>query len=148
MTTIKYGAPASPANVMTTELNSIANGAGAITGTALSNDAAGELHPYATFELYLAAQGSARAAGANVQMFIIPEISDNYAYGSASLQPPANCLAGVFSFDAATNARYSVLANVPIPPTNFHIVLWNATGQALASTGNILSWEAFDFQSA
>jgi len=147
MATIKYGAPGSPANVMTTELNAIANAAGAISATALSNDAAGELHPYATFELYLATQGTARVAGAVVLMYILPEISDNFSFGGASLQPkqPPDI---VFEFDAAVTARYVAVSMVPIPPTNFHIVLWNITGQTLAATGNILSWETYDYASA
>jgi hypothetical protein len=146
MATIKYGAPGSPANVMTTELNAIANAAGAITATALSNDAAGELHPYATFELYLATQGTARVAGATVSMYILAELSDNYQYGGASLRP--NCAPdAIFYFDAAVTARYAVAKNVSLPPTNFHVVLWNETGQTLAATGNILSCEVFDWSS-
>ena len=147
MSTIKYGTPGSPANGMTTELDGIVNAAGAITATALSNDAAGELHPYATFELYLAAQGAARSLGAAVLMYILPETSDNYSFGGASLQPQQPPDA-VFGFDAATTSRYVAVSGVPLPPTNFHIVLWNVTGQALASSGNILSWEVYDFQSA
>jgi len=147
MATIKYGAPGSPANVMTTELNAIANAAGAITATALSNDAAGELHLFATFELYLAAQGSARTEGAAVLMYILPETSDNYSFGGASLQP-LQAPDIVFSFDAATTARYVAVSSIQLPPTNFHIVLWNSTGQTLAATGNILAWEVYDFQSA
>jgi hypothetical protein len=146
MATIKYGTPGSPANVMTTELNAIANAAGAITATALSNDAAGELHPYATFELYLGTQ-TARSTGAAVLMYILPEISDNYGFGSASLQP-LQAPDAVFSFDAATTARYVAVSMIPIPPTNFHVVLWNQTGQSFAATGNILNWEIYDFASA
>ena len=147
MATIKYGAPGSPANVMTTELNAIANAAGAITATALSNDAAGELHPYATFELLLATQGTARVAGAAVLMYILPEISDNFSFGGASLQPlqPPDA---VFQFDAAVTARYVTVSGIPIPPTNLHLVLWNSTGQTLAATGNVLSWEVYDYASA
>jgi hypothetical protein len=52
MATIKWATPASAENVLTTELNSIANNAGAITGTAVSNDASGELYLYADLELY------------------------------------------------------------------------------------------------
>jgi hypothetical protein len=149
MATIKWATPASAENVLTTELNSIANNAGAITGTAVSNDASGELYLYADLELYLAAQGSARSAGANVEIYILEELDgSNFGYGSASLKPAAGALVGVFQFDAATNARYVHLRNVALPPTDFHVVIWNNTGQALASSGNTLKMQRYNLQSA
>jgi len=147
MATIKYGTPGSPANIMTTELNGIVNAAGAITATPLSNDASDELHPYATFKFSLATMAVARSAGAAVLMWILPEISDSYGFGGASLMP-LQAPDVVFNFDAVVTARVVVVSNVPLPPTNFHVVIWNSTGQTWAASGNILSWEVYDYQSA
>ncbi len=147
MATIKYGTPGAPANILTTELNSITNAAGAITSTALSNDAAGELHPFATFRLTLASPSAGRSAGAAVYLFLLPETSDVYSFGGASLmplQPPD----AVFILDNTTNARDVVIFGVALPPTNFHVVVWNATGATFASSGNVLAWEVYDYQSA
>ncbi len=65
MATIKWAAPNTAETVMTTELNSLASDGAAITATAISNDAAGELYMFATIQLHVAAQGSARSAGAS-----------------------------------------------------------------------------------
>lgn len=148
MAEIKWNAPDAKEDVMTTELNSLADGDNAITGTAISNDAAGELDLYGNFKLYLATQGSARDSGAYVSMYILPEVDTDYAYGGASPDPAANLLAGNFLFDAATTARHAILRDVLLPPTDFHVVLINETGQALASTGNTLELERYNLQSA
>jgi hypothetical protein len=149
MATIKYAAPASAETVLTTELNSIANGAGGISGTAVSNDAAGELYLYANIELSLAAQGAARSAGAYCEIYILPEVDGtNYSYGGASLKPAMATRVAVLDFDAATTARRAIAMGVPLPPTDFHMLVWNATGQAFAASGNTLKIERYNLASA
>ena len=148
MATIKHQAKEAVENVMTTELDALSSGGLAITSTALSNDAAAELELYADFRLYLAEQGSARSSGANVTMWILPEVDGTYPYGSASLEPQAELIVGSFSFDAATDARYAVLRDVPLPPSDFHVVVKNNTGQALAATGNTLVMERHSIESS
>ena len=141
-TIVKWEAPATIATVMSTELNSLANGANAITASALSNDAATtERFLYASFEFYIAAQGSARSAGAYVALFLLPEIDGtNFAYGGAGLNPQSGLWLCNFSLDAATTARYCLQHQIPIPPHNFHLVMQNNTGQAFAASGNTLKW--------
>ena len=146
MTTVKWTDKVSAETVMTTELNSLANDDRNITATAVSNDGAGEKHLYANFRLYLATQGSARSAGANVQLFILPEVDGTYPYGDDTLDPDTGLLRGAFGFDAATTARYAVMEMVPIGPNDFHIVLKNNTGQALASSGNTLVMERYSLE--
>ena len=150
MATITWSAPDAAESLMTTELNAVASSANAITGTAVSNDAAGELDLYATFELYLATQGGNRAAGARVDMYFLPEIDgSNYSFGGASLDPSPSSFAGTFQLDAGvTTARYTLLTMVPLPPHDFHIVLINETGQALAATGNTLKMSRYNMASA
>lgn len=147
MATIKHQAKEAVENVMTTELNALADGGLMITASALSNDASAELELYADFRLYLATQGSARDSGANVTMWILPEVDGTYPYGSASLEPQAELIIGGFSFDAATIARYAVLRDVPLPPSDFHVILKNDTGQTLAATLNTLRMERHSIES-
>jgi len=147
MATIKHEAKASAETVMTTELNALASGGLAITATAISNDAAAELDLYADFRLYLATQGSARVSGANVTVWILPEVDGTYPYGSASLEPQPELIVGSFSFDAAVTARYAVLKDVPLPPSDFHIVAKNNTGEALGATGNTIVIERHSIES-
>lgn len=148
MATIKHEAKEAAENVMTTELNSLADASLAITSAALSNDAAAELELYADFRLYLATQGSARDSGANVTMWILPEVDGTYPYGSASLEPQPELIVGSFSFDAATTARYAVLRDIPLPPSDFHVVVKNNTGQALAATANTIRMERHSIESS
>lgn len=145
---IKWEAPNSPETVLSTELNSLADGANKITTTPISNDGSTELYLYADFQLYLAAQASARDNGARVELYILPEISGNYCYGGDSLDPPRAMLVGSFEFDAATNARYSHIRGVMLPPTDFHVLVINETGQAFASSGNVLVTKRYNMQSS
>jgi hypothetical protein len=148
MATIKLEAPASQASILTTELNSLADG-GNKTSSALSNDAAGELYLYADFELYIAAQGSNRADDARVDLYILVEQdASNYTYGGDSLDPPDNAYVGTFLFDVATAARYNHIRGIPLPPTDFKVLLINETGQAFASSGNTLKWIKYNLQSS
>jgi len=148
MAVIRLNTPDSPETIMTTELNSLADGSNAITGTAISNNATDELDMYADFELLVATQGSARDAQARVEMYVLITLDGtNYTYGGASLDPPANAFVGSFLYDAATNARYGHIRGVPLPPRDFHILLINETGQALASSGNILKMSRYNLQS-
>jgi hypothetical protein len=146
MTTSKWTDKVSVETVMTTELNALTNADRNITATAISNDAAGEKHLYADFRIYLATQGSARSAGANVQMWIMPEVDGTYPYGDGTLDPDTGLLVGAFGFDAATTARYSVMRMVQLPPSDFHVILKNNTGQTLAATLNTLVMERYSLE--
>lgn len=140
-TIVKWEAPATIATIMSTDLNAQANGANVLSA-ALSNDAATtERFLYATFELYLAEQGSARSAGAYVALWLLPEIDGtNFAYGEAGLNPQSGLWLCNFTFDAAVTARYALQHQIPIPPHNLKLLLQNNTGQAFAATGNTLKW--------
>lgn len=148
MATIKYEAPASISTILSTELNSLADGGNKLSA-ALSNDAAGELYLYADFELYLSTQGSARASDARVDIYILIETDgSNYTYGGDSQDPPENSWVGSMLFDATTTARYNHLRGIQLPPTDFKVLLINETGQALASTGNTLKWTKYNLQAS
>lgn len=140
----KYTSEDSSSNILTTELNSLADGANKITGTALSNDASAERDLFATFRLALAAQGSARSSGAYVAMYFLPDENGTFAFGGDSLDPAEEHLVWRFSYDAATTARSNVSAALLLPPTDFHVLLINETGQAFASSSNVLSYQRLD----
>lgn len=148
MAEFKWNAPDSVENVLTTELNALADGANKITGTAVSNDQAGELDMYGDFTLYLGTQGSARDANAFVALYILPRSDEtNYPYGGDSLDPAPNLWSANFLLDAAVTARYAVIRGVLLPPMDFHVLLINETGQELAATGNTLSLRRYNTQS-
>jgi len=148
MTTIKYEAPASTTTLLSTELNSLGDGANKLSA-AISNDAAGELYLYMDLELYIATQGATRGADARVDIYILEELDgSNYTYGGDSQDPPENAWVASFLFDAATTARYNHVRGIPIPPTDFKVLVINETGQAFASSGNTLKYSRYNLQSA
>jgi len=135
----RWDTPASEETVMSTELNSITNSSNAISGT-ISNDASTELDDWVTFDLSLAAQGTARNSTARVELYILYTLDGtNFTFGSASLDPPATAWVADFPFDAATTARTVVLGPILLLPFDFQAVIINETGQTLAASGNTLT---------
>jgi hypothetical protein len=139
--TVKHSAKLAVETLMSTELNSLGIGGLKISASPFSNDAAGELELYADFRLYLATQASARSAGANVTMWILPEVDGTFPYGGDSLEPQGELIVQSFTFDAAVTARYAVIRDVPLPPSDYYILLKNNTGQAFAAANNTLVGE-------
>ena len=135
--TTKWATPSAVEDVLTTELNALANGANKITTTPVSNYV--ELDLYADFILNLEAQGAARDVDAHVNLYILARADEvNYPYGGDTLNPSNNSWIGSFIFDAALDARIGVIRGVLLPPEDFHVLIINSTGQAFAATGNTL----------
>lgn len=140
--TTRYAQHDSAVTVLSTELNNLADGGNKISTSPLSNDAATtERELFAKFSLSLAAQGSARSAGATVDLYILPEVDGTYPYGGDSLDPSSNHYVHSFHFDAATTARVDNITDVRLPNADYHVLVQNNTGQALAASGNVLKIE-------
>lgn len=148
MATIQLNTPDSESQVMTTDLNSLADG-GNVLSAAQSNDGAGELDLLVDVELDLAAQGSARDSGAYVALYLLTSSDGtNYDYGDGSTDPALTNWVGNFPLDAATNARRVSIRGIPLPPSNYKWLLQNNTGQAFASSGTILTEKRYNLSSA
>ncbi len=146
--TARYTARASAATVLTTELNSLANNALCTASSAQDNDTAGVRYPYAQAEIYIAAQGTNRSAGAYLALYIIPEV-DGTNYGATTDECAENYFAGAVSLDdAATDARYAILNEVRLPPGDFKVALRNGTGQSLAASGNTVKLRPYSVEDA
>jgi hypothetical protein len=131
------------ASALTTDLNSLANGSTSAASSAIDNTS--NLDLYHDLTLTVAAQGSSRSAGATVSVYLIPALDGtNYDDTSASTAE----LVAVFSLDAATTARQSTRRDVPVPPGLFKYFVVNNTGQAFASSGNILEYRAHSIETA
>ncbi len=146
MTTTKWEAPAGAVIVATTTLNDLAVGGNAM-GSEQSNDAGAELDFYADFQLYLAAGNSPRATGGNYSLYLLPEIGDNFAYGSATLDPQLELVVGSFSYDADSAPRYAHLRHIMLPPTNWKALVINNSCIPSAPTGNILVYDPYSVES-
>lgn len=142
---LKYTTPVAPATVLTTEMNSLASGSLSTLSAAQSNDQSGEFYTVADAEIYIAAQGTNRAAGASVSIYVFPTVDgtnypdttdeclDNYYAGSRALD------------DAALAARRLVIEGIRLPNSDFKIALKNDTGQALAASGNTVKLARYSF---
>jgi hypothetical protein len=129
---IKWSDPVAEAEILGTELNALADNARAITA-AIDNET--NKHRFASFELNLAAQGSARSSGAYVALYIVTSVDgSSFQYGDGSTSPPANSLVATMPLDAATNARVQNANLIPLPPLQLKVIAENRTGQAFAAT--------------
>jgi len=147
MATIKWEAPGSVQTYLSTELNSLADGANKLGG-AISNDAAGELDLYMTVQLYLATT-SARAVDARVDLYLLPTVDGtNFAYGSDSVDPSPDNWVGQFVPPADTSAVYMVIQKIEIPPVDFKLLVMNEINVAFAASGNLLKYKIFSLESS
>lgn len=126
---------ASIATILSSELNSLANSTMSAASSAIDNTVTLDL--YADLTLTVAAQGSARSSGATVEVWMVMALDDtNYD----DLVRNVSELVAVFSLDAATTARQTTRRDIPVPPGKFKFAIYNATGQAFASSGNLLEY--------
>ena len=137
-TTRKWVAPAAIATALTTELNNLANGAYSAASTAIDNRTT--LYPYIWFEVYLGSLTP--TAGGYIGIYIIPSLDEtNYADGGGAVAPAAHLL--LCTLDLSTSAgvkRKVTKAAFECPPMLFSLVLYNASGVALAATTNTLKY--------
>jgi hypothetical protein len=131
------------ASALTTELNSIANAAISAASSAIDNSSALDLYDDLTFTI--ATQGGARTAGATVSVLMVQAL-DGTNYDD--VQVTCGQVVAVFPLDAATTARQVSVRDVPIPPGLFKYFVLNSTGQAFASSGNILERRPHSIETA
>lgn len=144
MATTKHAAyTAAIASALTTELNSLANVTNCSASSAIDNTTNKDL--YHDLTLTVATQGSARAAGAYVAVYMVTAL-DGTNYDDATTE--GSELVAVFTLDAATTARQHTRRDVPVPPGLFKYFARNVTGQALAASGNLLEWRAHSVETA
>jgi hypothetical protein len=122
------------ANLLTTELNSLAN-----NGLAVGAEyTAGGGYLLAELELVVS-YGTAPTANTGVAVWLLRAIdaTPNYEDGSTSITP-ARAPDAVFPLRAVTGAQ-RIIRRVAIPPGNWKALLKNdGAGQALAASGNTL----------
>lgn len=128
-------------DALTTELNSLANGAYTAASGAISNSAG---------NLYLGLRltvtfGTAPSAGGWVGVYLLPQYDGtNYADGGASPSiPQPELLVASFSLRAVTTAQRLDYPRVTIPPGSFKLMAYNGAGQAFPSSGSKVSYTAW-----
>lgn len=132
-------------DAITTGLNSLADGANAISGEI---DNTTSLHLYMLIEVNIALQGSARASDAFAEVYVLPSADGtNFDTGDGSTDPSKSNLRATMTFDAVTAARRGSVWNIVVPPKKFKLLFINETGQALAASGNTLKYALYSPES-
>ena len=123
-------------SAMTTELNSLANNARAIS-SALGGDAShaallGDWELVVTF-------GTSPTLDAAVDLYLVPAVDGtNYADGDASIRPAPNLYVGSFYVRNVTSEQRMAVRDVPMPPGLYKALILNGSGQAFPASGSTL----------
>lgn len=124
-----------PVDVITTALNSLANGTAA-SGD-VSNDAADELDLFCDLELVFTA-ASAPTADLTIDAYVQRSLDGTNYEDATAARPPAAGYVGSFVSANSASAQRLIIPRVEIPPEDCKIVLVNNLGVALAASGNVL----------
>lgn len=134
-------------NAMTTELNSLADDANAVS---TEQDNSTDLYLFDDVEWKNASLGYTPTAGAVFELYCVSIELDGAGYEDGedgAIDPPASNLVGVFNIRASTAAQVHILRQIPIPPAKFKYVIINKTGGTLPSSGNTLRRVPYRYQS-
>lgn len=135
-TTFKWAAASSRGNQLTTELNSLANGAFSAVGPAYDNTT--NLDEWGACDIVLASL--AAATGAYLQLFLAVSLDGtNYEDAPAATQPGSHNLVATASVLVSTSVKRIVTPWFRLPPNKFKFVLKNAAGVALGASGNTVA---------
>lgn len=138
MPTEKWATFSDRGTVLTTELDSLANGSRSAAGTVIDNGS--NLDRFAYAELVLGTFGSAPTDKAVCELYMVPaRDGTNYADGSSSVRPSDWLWCGSFQVDSATAAKRLLTDVFALPPFKVKFILLNSTGQALNASGNTVS---------
>lgn len=133
---VKWDSTSSRGNILTTELNSLANAARSVASAALDN--AANLDKYGWFQLTVTF-GSAPSATAYINLYLMPSLDgSNYADGSDTVNPGADALVVTIPILASTSAQRKIAGPIWLPPFKFKTILENQTGQAFPASGSVL----------
>lgn len=144
MTTQKWLAPEAIQSALTTELNSLADGAYSAASAAIDN--AADLYQFMSLELNLASLTPTTSP--YVAIYLLPSVDGtNYVDGGGSVAPPANTLIAVFDLSTSAGVKWRAATNILIPPLKFKLVLLNEANVALAASGNTLKYRRYGIES-
>jgi hypothetical protein len=134
MSDIKWYNSIAVANALTTELNSLANAAAALSSAI---DADADLAPFGDFEL-VATFGVAPTANSTVDCYLVRQVDGTNYEDASTTGPilPANGYVGSFVLRAVTTEQRIVLHSVTLPILDFKVLVVNNSGQSMAAANN------------
>lgn len=139
-----WGAAGSAFPLLTTELNSLANGSGSAEGPAIDNSTLA--YQMGRLELIIASNSLAFLSSSFVKVFFLPLLSTGgyptFTSGSSYALAEANYLAATLNINPVTqsaNVVQEVADGILIPQGKFKTVLVNRTGVTLPASGSTLN---------
>jgi hypothetical protein len=132
-TSFTWVASTNRSTVLTTELNSLANNAFSAVGPAYDNTT--NLDEWGAIDIVLASLTP--STGAYLQILLAVSLDGTtYEDAPSSTQPGLHNLVATVSLNVSTSAKRTCSLWFRLPPNKFKFVLLNASGVALASSGN------------
>lgn len=138
MSTEKWGGVTNQGTVLTTELNSLADGASATGATVIDNSV--NLDRFGVAELLTGTFGSAPTADSPLHLYALPAL-DGTNYED---RPTDNFYLGSFVVQASTSAQRCATRRFEMPPFKCKFLVLNKCGQALHASGNTVTLFTFD----
>jgi hypothetical protein len=132
---IKWATPATSANALTTELNSLANAATSAASAAIDN--ATDKYLYMAVDVTLASLTP--TAGGYLAVYLLPAV-DGTNYSDITQSQ----LVATLALTTTASAKRVSLGNIPIPPFSFKLALENRSGVALGASGNVLATRRYN----
>lgn len=139
MTTTKWTTPESESTILSTELNSLADGSYSSAGSEIANET--DKYLYGAFEIYLASLTPVN--NPQVSLYLLYRIDGT----NSEDQNEMTCV-GTINLSTSTGTKRHTLINVPLAPLDFVPVLKNDAGVALASSGNLVKMSRYNLDNA
>lgn len=134
----------SASTILTTELNSLADGANAITAEI---DNTSTLDMFDDLEIFLASATAARDADAHVKIHVLVAMDGtNYPLGDATLDPVDSNEVYTALFSTGATTQRQVIRGIVLPPAKFKYLFQNETGLAYQDASNTLKRRSYNIK--
>ena len=138
-----YGTPAAFANVLTTELQSLADGTASAASSAIDNSS--NLYGFADVSLVIGnAASDPTSTGARWEIHLLPRLADGSTYADIT----ASTRVGTIIVTTGDSVKNGMLSRVPIPPGFFKWAATNRMGVTSHSSGHTMAHRLYDMKGA
>lgn len=127
-------------SLLTTALNSLADGARVISGEI---DNSSNLYDTLDLDLTLASYTPTGTPIVNVYLLLAGN-ADGYPDGDASVAVSPKDYVDFFQVRTGATAKRQTIWGIPIPPGKFKLIIENRTNAAWAASGNTLHYRAYN----
>lgn len=142
MATEKWSDFSARGAVLTTEMDSLANGSRSVLGTEVDNNANNDR--FAVLEL-VTQFGSSPTDYSTIDVYMVPAVDGtNYGDGSDTVRPSQDDFVGAFQLRATTSQQRLFTKPFELLPCKFKFLVYNGSGQSMGGTGNSLNLHTFN----